>query len=126
MTDKIEQIKQQLVKDIFKLLKENGLAENSNAYQFVYAAYVEKKSFPNITKSLSETRATLTQWNTILEPVWRKLTEIRALHKRKQISIENFWDFYLWHTTSKRQCQYCGITAEEIMNESTQQSLTGF
>ena len=93
--------------------------------QFIWLAFAEKKKYPEIAKELNVSRKVLTDWAKRFESEWRPLSEIKNLHKRKNIGID-FKTFYEWYKSigTDKKCYYCGVTEAEIEVLNKEQPLT--
>ena len=80
---------------------------------FIDTVYIQMKTFSQSSELLNVDISTIKQLNKELDYVWRPIAKVRDKWKSKKI-IGNFWDFYYWYLTTKKCCNYCGITEEEL------------
>jgi len=98
---------------------------NEIQLKFIWLAYAEHWTYPEIAKELKVSRNDLTEWAKIFENEWRSIAEIKNLHTRKKIGID-FKTFYDWYKSieADKKCYYCGITEDEIEMLNKEQPLT--
>lgn len=83
--------------------------------KFIWLAHAECKPFSEIEKQLNISRATLSQWERDLRPLWQEVSAIKKVHVEKKITL-NFKMFHNWFKSMEqnRKCFYCGITEQQI------------
>lgn len=81
--------------------------------KFIDIVYIQCRKFDEACAEIGIDRATISNWNIELESIWRPITSVRNLWKRKKAG-EDFWTFYEWVSTNEKKCNYCGITEDQI------------
>ncbi|OFX39012.1 MAG: hypothetical protein A2X08_17820 [Bacteroidetes bacterium GWA2_32_17] len=83
--------------------------------KFIWLAFAEKKTYPQIEKELNVSRQQLSDWTKEFEKEWRQISAIKNIHVSKKIK-NDFNKFYEWYKDKEqsKKCEYCGITEIEI------------
>lgn len=91
----------------------NNISEDQE--KFIWLAHAEKMHFSEIEKRLNVSRATLSEWEIKLRPLWEEVSTIKSIFIKKQITLE-FKIFYDWYKSKEqnKKCYYCHITENEI------------
>ena len=83
--------------------------------KFIWLAHAECKSFSEIEKLLNLPRATISEWEKELRPIWQDLAAIRKIYAVKKFTID-FKKFHEWYllVEKDKSCCYCGISETEL------------
>lgn len=86
---------------------------NKEQKKFLQLHLVEQRNYDFISKELGVPKSTLSLWYEDLKEERTKIALARTLWARKQFDVA-FNDFYQWHLSTERKCNYCGITEARI------------
>ena len=82
---------------------------------FLTKAMTEMLKYDQIKEQEGFTHDEMRKWWEELKDEREKIAKVRSIWRRKFKNGEfDFWEFYNWYFSTKRECCYCHITEDEI------------